>query len=215
MFSRVASLCALTLSLAACGGSEVTVKDTGQAKRHQSRSSSGESLTIVGTVSGTEESLVECVESALYKQDPDLSLIPSREFRDATFPWFEPGTAPDSAEALEQAMGKAAIGKSFDELGLRYLVMLSGATTSKPGSWGGCVGGYAGAACVGGMSTNEETNLTVRILDLKDIRELGQVEASGSGKSELGMIVIIPYFLASAAEADTCAAVARRLVEFL
>ncbi|HSS63899.1 MAG TPA: hypothetical protein VLS27_05655, partial [Gammaproteobacteria bacterium] len=57
--------------------------------------------------------------------------------------------------------------------------------------------------------------LTARILDLTSLEEVGQIEASGSGKSEVGMIVIIPYFVASSAESETCAALATRIVGFL
>jgi hypothetical protein len=65
------------------------------------------------------------------------------------------------------------------------------------------------------MTAQEETSLTAKILDLKNFEELGRIEAPGSGKSELGMIVNISYFPASAGESDTCAALARRIVELL
>ena len=212
---RVISLCVLVLATASCGGSKVAVQDTWREKQEDTDISSGKSLVVVNTLPAPGNGLVECVELALYKRDRDLVVIPSDEFRDSMFPWFEPGIAPESAQELEELMGRSVVKTRLDELKLRYLVTLSGESITRPGSWGGCAGGYAGAACVGGLSSDKEINLTASILDLESLEDVAQFEAKGSGKSEVGMIVIIPYFVASSAESDTCSALAERIVAFL
>lgn len=219
MFCRIIGLCVFVLSTASCGGSKVSVQDSWQEQEAVPeggfRKLPDERLALVSVSPSTGAALVECVEEALYKQEPDLALIPSREFRDSMFPWFEPGIAPEGIEKLETVMTEAGVKRRIGELSLRFLVTLSGGTITRPGSWGGCIGGGMGAACVGGMSSEKQTDLTARILDLTSLEEVGQIEASGSGKSEVGMIVIIPYFVASSAESETCAALATRIVGFL
>ena len=219
MLYRTIGLLFLALAVTSCGGSKVSVQDSWleqDAERKRKKGiAPGEMLAIFSVSPSMDEDLVECVESALHKHGRKLELVSAREFRDAMFPWFEPGLAPDSPEKLGAVMDKAGVSKRVDELRLRYLVALSGGTVSTPGSWGGCVGGGMGAACIGGMSWDKESDWTAHILDLKSLREVGQIEASGTGKTEVGMLVLIPYFVASAAESDTCAALAGRIVAFL
>ena len=82
-------------------------------------------------------------------------------------------------------------------------------------SWGGCAGAGPGAACVGGASFDNRTDLTAAILDLKSSRSVGKLEATGSGTSKVGLIILLPYFVFTPTEAVTCDALAERIAGFV
>lgn len=220
MLYRAISSLIVVLGISACGGSKVTVEadlkeQDSQQQGIQTELSPGEMLAVVSVSPSTGDDLVECLELALIKEGLESSLVSSRKLRDSMFPWFEPGIAPHGAEKLQRLMELPLVDERIDRLGLRYLVTLSGETSSSSDSWGGCAGGGMGAACVGGMSTRKATDLTAKVLDVDSLEDIAEIKASGSGKSEVGMIVIIPYFVASATESDTCAALAERIVALL
>ncbi len=45
----------------------------------------------------TEEKFINCVGSSLGRGSAGLRVVPTNEFVDALFPWFEPRTAPSDA----------------------------------------------------------------------------------------------------------------------
>src|SRR4029077_19924953 len=52
-----------------------------------------------------EEGFVDCVGGGLAGHgDGAIAVQSHKQFLDATFPWFEPGTAPSRPEAIEQLM---------------------------------------------------------------------------------------------------------------
>ena len=190
------------------------VQSTGPGQ--QEKIAAGESLTIVSVSSSTTEDVLGCVEDSLRKRAPELTIIPFRKFRNSMFPWFEPSTTPGSDEELAQLMGKSNVRQRVMDFGLRYVVALSGRTQATGiDSWGGCFGGYAGAACVGGNSLDRRTNLTAAILDLKSSRSVGEIEATGSGTSQMGLILLLPYLIVTPTESVTCDALAQRIVRFV
>jgi hypothetical protein len=171
-----------------------------------------EALTFVALSKSIPEDLVACVEGSLGEQAPDLTIVPSRQFRDSLFPWFEPSTAPRSDSDLVALMGRPAVLRRIEDLGLRYVVSLTGGSeTVGNDGWGGCAGGYAAVACVGGAGIERKTDLTAAILDLTARRSVGEVTATGSGTFEAGLILLVPYILVTSTEADTCLALAHRV----
>jgi hypothetical protein len=175
-----------------------------------------EVLTIVSLSTEISEDVIQCVEESLRDEAPGLNVMPSRQFRNSFFPWFEPNTAPHSDEDLALLMDRDGVRQHVSDLGLRYVVSLSGRTyTVGKNSWGGCVGGYAGAACVTGMEIETQTDLTAAIHDFTSSRSVGEISATGAGTSAAGVILLLPYVVFSSAEADTCRALAKRINAFV
>lgn len=209
MHYRAVAAFSFALAAVSCGTNEVSVDGEGQLQRTEIQS--GESLSVVNVSSETPEDVLECLEHALYRQASDLSFVSSNVLRDALFPWFEPSTAPGSVGELTEVMSNAAVRRRIRDFNLRYVIALSGGTREDTDSWGGCFGGYAGAGCVGGLSLNKRTELAATILDVKYLSMVGELAASGSGTSRVGMLVIVPYVTVSPTESNTCDALARRI----
>ena len=202
------------LVAASCATSTVEVQDTRPGLR--GGIAADESLTIVSVSSSISEDVLKCVEDSLRGEAPALIVVPSRKFRDSMFPWFEPSTMPGSDDHLAQLMGKPSVRQRVMDLGLRYVVALSGGTyTAGNDSWGGCAGGYAAAACVGGMTIDMKTDLTAAILDLTSSQSVGEIEATGAGTSGAGLILLLPYFFISSTETYTCRALAHSIARFV
>jgi hypothetical protein len=201
----------LLFLLSACASGEVKVQDNDPKPIGIAE---GEALSFVSLSTTLPEGVLQCLETSVKNRAPDLTVIPSQEFRDSLFPWFEPGTMPDNDEDLAVLMNKPKVRQEVREFGLRYLVALKGKNRSEGiDQWGGCVGGYAAVGCVGGMSVDSQTDLTASILDLQSSRTLGEIEASGSASSGAGLILIVPYLVVGDSLTDTCRALAGHVVE--
>jgi len=173
-------------------------------------------LTFVVLSKSIPEDLVACLEGGVGEQAPDLAVVPSRQFRDSLFPWFEPSTAPRSDADFVALMERRDVWRRIEDLGLRYVVSLTGGSeTVGSDSWGGCVGGYAAAACVGGAQIERKTNLTAAIHDLSARRSAGEITATGSATFEAGLILLVPYILVTTTETDTCLALAQGIGAFI
>lgn len=72
--------------------------------------------------------IAECVSRTVQRTSPSLRFISTQEFRDALFPWFEPGTAPDTLEELALLLNKPLVGERIASLGVRYVIRVRGAT---------------------------------------------------------------------------------------
>ncbi len=53
------------------------------------------------------------------------------------YPWFEPNTAPSRTEELATLLARPHIKDRISELGIRYVVAISGRTTFATEKWGG------------------------------------------------------------------------------
>jgi hypothetical protein len=213
MHCRAVAACILGLAAIACGTNTLSVR--GERQVQETGIEPGEALTVVNASPATLDDVLQCVENALYKEAPNLAFVSSSVFRDSLFPWFEPATAPDSVEDLTEVLGNPAVRQRIQAFGLRYVIAVSGETDENTDSWGGCFGGYAGAGCVGGVLLNKKTDLAATILDVKYLRRISELAASGSGSSQAGMIVIVPYVTVNSTESSTCRVLAERIVQVL
>lgn len=213
MHCGAVAACILGLVATACGTNELSVR--GERQVQDIGFEPGEALTIVNASPATLDDIFQCVEHALYKEAPDLTFVSPSMFRDSLFPWFEPATAPHSVEELAEVLGNPAVRQRMEGFALRYVIAVSGDTDENTDTWGGCFGGYAGAGCVGGLLLNKKTELAATILDVKHLRQISELAASGSGSSQAGMIVIVPYVTVNSTESSTCRVLAERIVQVL
>jgi hypothetical protein len=211
LFGTLAFVSLLLFLFSACARGEIEVRDDDPKPIGIAV---GETLSFVSLSTTLPEGALKCLENSVKSQAPDLTVIPSQEFRDSLFPWFEPGTIPNNDEDLAELMDKPKVQKKVREFRLRYLVALQGRSRGEGlDQWGGCVGGYAMVGCVGGMSVDSQTDLTASIIDLQSSRTLVEIEASGSASTSAGLILIVPYLVVGDSLTDTCRALAGHVVE--
>ena len=89
-----------------------------------------------------ETKFPNCLKKGLIADIQNLKTIPQDEFQDALFPWFEPSTAPKSADELSIILNKSVIREQINKLGIDLLIYVSGYTIQD--EFQGEVGGGGG-----------------------------------------------------------------------
>jgi len=220
MLSRAIALIGLAAVAAACA--ETEVKSTGPAgagyEPQRSALLPTEAVVVIGVSTVIGEDELDCMEQALAARTPAPTIVPHQPFRDRLYPWFEPATTPSDAEGLAQLMSRPLIFAAVREQGVRYVIALSGVSTSGSKTWGGVAGGGGGpyGIVLGGVTIDRETRLSAAILDLEQRRPVGAFEASAKGSGGAGLIILIPYVIpAPATETTTCRLLAEQIVAHL
>jgi hypothetical protein len=173
--------------------------------------SSIQALAVVGTSTKIGDSILQCVENALHKEAPNLKIVPYKKFRNSMFPWFEPRTAPTSAEELTELFAKPIVLTRIDELKVRYVVAIGGGTQTSEEGWGGVVGGPHGAVLIVGADVNKQTSLDVKVLDLELARPIAETKVTARGQGGFGLIVLIPYVSIPQTESVACKKLAEQI----
>jgi hypothetical protein len=192
---------AAVLLLAACAAptSEITHKTW----ETTSRLSAGETIAVTG-----EHELAQCITDALTKASPKTQIIGHEKFRGQLFPWFEPATAPRSAEALRSLLERPRVSKRLHDLAVRYVVFVEGSTHVKPFHGGVPYAGiWAGA--------KKDTSLEVSVWDVKSGDLAGRLNASASGTAVYGFVLYLPIIAPAPTESMACGDIASKLAEFL
>ena len=149
-------------------------------------------------VLGTEQDIRKdktplCLGKAIKKAEPERRIIPARQFRNALFPFFEPGTAPKSAWELSMVLGKSEVQERINKLGVRYLVVASGRTRSSSAEgamvcpWG----------CYGVATIDKLTHLAVLIWDLQNIKDRESLDVAATGKTVVPAFILPIPFIAN------------------
>ena len=96
----------------------------------------------------TEIDFIQCVADNL--SSDRVAVLTEQDFVDATFPWFEPRTAPVNANELPALLDQPMLSERLEQLGLRYVIWVQGKTerVSEGGSVT-CGMSPAGGGCFG------------------------------------------------------------------
>ena len=179
----------------------------------------GEALVILGRASynelETEESFTNCMAKAMARGDTPLDLVPENEFKDKLYPWFEPRTAPTSADDLSELFAQPGVAEQVSSTKVRYLAWIDGNTVTidKGGSFS-CTLSSFGGGCFGMSYWEEDASYQASIWDLKNLSSAGEISADANGTSYLaGLVVPIPIMARPGSAA--CKALAKQLKEFL
>jgi len=143
-----------------------------------------------------EEGFVQCLDSELAGHGASaIDVRTHQEFVDATFPWFEPGTAPSRPEAIEKLMTKPGLAEKVAASHVRYIVWLDGGTRKTDGGGSIACGVSPGAAgCIGFGWWEKDSNYEATIWDLKQAKSAGTVDTDVTGTSAIvGAIVPLPF----------------------
>lgn len=96
--------------------------------------SHGEAMVILGRASynekQTEESFTDCLAAILEGGSEPIRLIGEEQFKDDLYPWFEPRTAPTSADELGKLFSQPGVQARIDAANVRYLAWIDGDTVT-------------------------------------------------------------------------------------
>ena len=179
----------------------------------------GESVVILATSyhrgKATEEDFVSCVNDAVQSGDGKVRVTPQQEFIDALFPWFEPRTAPQSADALPELLARPGVAERIEAKGVRYLVWLDG-TTEKTNGGGSlsCAVGPGGGGCFGLTWWEDDASYDAAVWDLRRQSNAGSVSADVHGTSMIPAL-IIPVPLIARTQSAACKDMAHQLRQFI
>lgn len=163
----------------------------------------------------TESNYVRCVENALARGSKGLNVIPSQEFIDNLFPWFEPRTAPADTKGLAKLMERPGVSAAVERMGVRYIIWLDGDTerVDQGGSLS-CAAGPGGGGCFGFAWWRNDADYEASVWDLDGYKDSGTVTADVSGTSFMPALVI-PIPLIARPQSRACKGLAQQLQVFL
>lgn len=180
---------------------------------------SGEAMVLLGRASynekETEESFTECLAAALNQGANPIRLIPQEQFKDELYPWFEPRTAPTSADELGKLFAQPGVQSRIDESRVRYLAWIDGDTvTIDSGGSMSCTISSFGGGCFGMSYWEEDASYEASIWDLQSMTSMGQISADATGTSYLAGLVLPIPILARPGNA-ACKGLANQLRDFI
>lgn len=163
-----------------------------------------------------ETEVVSCLSAAIKDVIPNLHIIPPKEFRQLAFPDLEPNVAPVHPEYLVLLFEHPVFLDRIADVRLRYIVVAGARTeTSNPNSWGGCVASYGGGGCLAFWVWDRRTDLAATMLDLKQIRQNAEIQASRTRKSIFAIVGGYLLPIPARTETPACAEVGEGIARFL
>ena len=180
---------------------------------------SGEAMVLLGRASynekQTEESFTDCIADALGQGENPIRLIRQEKFKDDLYPWFEPRTAPTSADDLGRLFAQPGVKERIDSANVRYLAWIDGDTvTIDSGGSMSCTISTFGGGCFGMSYWEEDASYEASIWDLKAMTSTGQISADATGTSYLAGLVLPIPILARPGNA-ACKGLAKQLRAFV
>lgn len=209
-------LLAIVAALSTTGCVTATVVDT---REGSTGINEGESIVIMAKSyhlgNETESKYIRCIEDALSRGSKGLRVIPSAEFIDSLFPWFEPRTAPAETKGLAKLMGRPGVAEKIAAQGIRYIVWLDGDTERVAGGGSlSCAAGPGGAGCFGFAWWQNDADYEASIWDLQGLESVGTITTDVSGTSFMPALIIPLPFIART-QAKACKTLARQLQRFI
>ena len=201
-------------TLTACATTRVE-----QNRQMQTGLASGEAMVILGRATyndrQTEESFTDCLEDILSRGDRPIRLVPQKQFIDQMYPWFEPRTAPGSANDLGRLFSEPGVKEQIADARVRYLAWIEGDTVTidKGGSMS-CTVSTFGGGCFGMSYWEQDASYEASIWDLQTLDTSGQISADANGTSYLAGLVLPIPILARPGNA-ACKGLAEQLRTFI
>ena len=213
---KAKTLICLMLLLASSGCVTSRVEQTRVA---ETGIAEGESMVLLGRASyndrETEASFTDCIASEMARGRTPIQLMSQDEFMDQLYPWFEPRTAPVSAEQLGELFAQPGVRDRIDAANLRYLGWVEGDTVVKDkGGSMSCAITTAVGGCLGISYWEEDASYEISIWDLDTMTASGKLRADATGTSYLAGLVIPVPILARPGNA-ACESLASQLRTFI
>jgi len=207
-------LLVLAVVLTGCASSRIE-----QVREASTGINQGEAMVLLGRASynekQTEESFTDCIADALADGENPIRLIPQEKFKDDLYPWFEPRTAPTSADDLGRLFAQPGVQQRINEANVRYLAWIDGDTvTIDSGGSMSCTISTFGGGCFGVSYWEEDASYEASIWDLQTLTSTGQISADATGTSYVAGLVLPIPILARPGNA-ACKGLANQLREFI
>jgi len=214
---RTPNLLAGILAIVVLGG--CTTSSVQDVRRGDTGIAPGEAIVIMAKSyhlgNETEAKYIKCVEDSLAQGSNGLRVIPSNEFVDMLFPWFEPRTAPAETKNLAKLMNRPGVAEKIAEQNIRYIVWLAGDTEKVAGGGSlSCAAGPGGGGCFGFAWWQKDADYDASVWDLDGLESAGTVSTDVSGKSFMPALVIPLPFIART-QAKACHTLADQLHSFI
>lgn len=152
----------------------------------------------------SEDDYLDCITQDLAKQSAPYSVIAEQEFLDAMYPFFERSTAPLNITHLSQMVQEPVVAQKFDDLKLRYVVVIEGTTEvmNQTGALS-CAIGPGGGGCFGFSKWDDQSEYAAKVWDLEKLSVAGNVSTFKSGKSYVPAVVL-PIPILSGTQDSAC-----------
>ena len=201
--------------LGGCG-----VQSTVQEVRQAQTDLGDHSIVILSrkhkTQGETEDDFVTCVSQSVNSGERSLPVLSEQEFVDATFPWFEPRTAPLTLGDLAKVINRPLIAERIQEIGVRYLVWIEGTTQrSDEGGTLQCTVVTGGIpACFGFLSWENGADYQASVWDVHRGMSVGTLSSEATGTSFVPAVVVPLPFIARVRQ-KACANLSEQIKGFL
>lgn len=161
----------------------------------------------------TEIDFIQCVADNL--SSDRVAVLTEQDFVDATFPWFEPRTAPVNANELPALLDQPMLSERLEQLGLRYVIWVQGKTerVSEGGSVT-CGMSPAGGGCFGFLTWENDASYEASVWDTQEQQAAGRVSSDAAGTSYMPALVV-PIPIIARVQNSACTGLASQLEGFL
>lgn len=214
MNTRICLLLILSAATAGCVTAKIEqLREATQAVKIEA----GELAVILGRRHHgdheTEETFTGCVARAM--QRSKIAIYPEQRFVDAMFPWLEPRTAPQSAEALNALLDNPAVAARLKQTKVRFMIWVDGETETVDRKGGmSCGITPGGGGCIGLTWWDRKAKYTAAVWDMRERQVIGRAQVEATGTSVMPA-VIIPIPLIAPIESTVCDGVATQLSDLL
>jgi hypothetical protein len=162
-----------------------------------------------------EIKIEKCIENALKKLDPPVETVSAETFRKTAFPDMDYLSVPSSPDSIMALLNNPEFKIRINLLRLRYLLVLQSQYSSTNEIIGGCFGGGVGAACLVFLVWNNETKMSVCVIDLAKACNAGEVKAEAVGHPWVGIVLIFPFGFPAFSEGPACNALGKQVANFI
>ena len=180
--------------------------------------SSDESIVLLSnsyhTGNQTELDFMDCLNTSISKKQNTFEIIPTRQFQNLFYPWFEPSTAPQSIEDLPKILNNELITNQLSEMKIKYLIKITGETKTNASSGAlSCAAGPGGGGCFGFAWWDDTSAYNASVWDLSQKTSVGNVSANVTGTSMIPAIVI-PIPILARTQSNACEGLSDQIVSF-
>ena len=162
----------------------------------------------------TELDFMDCLNNSILKKQDTFEIIPTRQFQNLFYPWFEPSTAPQSIEDLPKILGNELIKEKLSVMKIKYLIKITGETKTNASSGAlSCAAGSGGGGCFGFAWWDDTSAYNASVWDLSQETSVGNVSANVTGTSMIPAI-IIPIPILARTQSNACDGLSDQIVNF-
>ena len=162
----------------------------------------------------TELDFMDCLNNSILKKQDRFEIIPTRQFQNLFYPWFEPSTAPQSIEDLPKILGNELIKEKLSVMKIKYLIKITGETKTNASSGAlSCAAGPGGGGCFGFAWWDDTSAYNASVWDLSQETSVGNVSANVTGTSMIPAI-IIPIPILARTQSNACDGLSDQIVNF-